>query len=160
MIDRQEKRCPRCEETKPRAEFYASRERPDGLDTYCRPCSRTKRRERYSAGGNDRERAEYYENHAEKRAACKRSYERHREARLEHGREYRAKFPQRDMARSMARAAIKAGALERGPCEECGTDSDIHAHHDDYAQPLVVRWLCPKHHNRHHRAILDPEREP
>ena len=47
--------------------------------------------------------------------------------------------------------AIKRGHLTRQPCEICG-GSDVHAHHDDYAKPLEVRWLCNKHHNFSHRA--------
>lgn len=27
----------------------------------------------------------------------------------------------------------------------------VHAHHDDYAQPLAVRWLCPRCHVAWHR---------
>lgn len=42
------------------------------------------------------------------------------------------------------------GTLIRLPCEICGTDKDVQAHHDDYNRPLEVRWLCRKHHKEHH----------
>lgn len=32
------KRCPRCKETKPRADFVSNRSQPDGLGSYCKPC--------------------------------------------------------------------------------------------------------------------------
>lgn len=44
---------------------------------------------------------------------------------------------------------LKSGDLVRQPCEVCGhprTD----AHHDDYSEPLTVRWLCRQHHTRLH----------
>jgi hypothetical protein len=31
----------------------------------------------------------------------------------------------------------------------CG-EPEAQAHHDDYAKPLDVRWLCNKHHREHH----------
>lgn len=43
--------------------------------------------------------------------------------------------------------------MQRQPCEVCGAEKS-HAHHDDYGQPLVVRWLCHSHHMEHH-AMLD-----
>lgn len=53
-------------------------------------------------------------------------------------------------ARWAARRAVAAGGLVRKPCEQCGAQAQ--AHHDDYARPLDVRWLCRKHHNAaHHR---------
>lgn len=45
--------------------------------------------------------------------------------------------------------AIKTGKLIRQPCEECGAEK-TDAHHDDYAKPLEVRWLCRSHHIQHH----------
>lgn len=45
--------------------------------------------------------------------------------------------------------AIKAGKLVRQPCEECGAEK-AEAHHDDYAKPLEVRWLCRSHHRQWH----------
>ena len=53
------------------------------------------------------------------------------------------------------RAIVKAtrdGTLVRpDSCADCGEVSDnIHAHHDDYREPLKVRWLCPKCHRGWH----------
>lgn len=46
--------------------------------------------------------------------------------------------------------AIRTGHLQRQPCEVCGTDESVEAHHDDYAKPLDVQWLCRHHHVRKH----------
>jgi hypothetical protein len=54
-------------------------------------------------------------------------------------------------ARVSARKAISSGKLIRRPCEVCG-QFPVEAHHDDYGQPLNVRWLCPTHHRAHHAA--------
>lgn len=55
--------------------------------------------------------------------------------------------------------AIRDGKLIKKPCEVCGAE-EVHAHHDDYSQPLRVRWLCPKHHKLHHQieAIMQKTR--
>lgn len=53
------------------------------------------------------------------------------------------------LARHAVSNAIRAGKLERQPCEVCGQEP-AHGHHDDYAHPLAVRWLCPQHHKQHH----------
>ena len=57
----------------------------------------------------------------------------------------------RMMARVIARTAIRRGKLVRQPCEVCGSQP-VDAHHDDYSQPLNVRWLCPAHHRAHHAS--------
>ncbi len=48
---------------------------------------------------------------------------------------------------------IRAGILVKQPCEVCGTNEMIEAHHDDYSKPLEVRWLCSRHHHDHHMKI-------
>lgn len=54
--------------------------------------------------------------------------------------------------RAATRYAIRSGKLTRGPCEVCGQTS-AEAHHDDYGQPLNVRWLCRAHHRAHHQSL-------
>lgn len=45
------------------------------------------------------------------------------------------------------------GDLTPQPCQRCGDAVGVHAHHDDYSQPLAVMWLCPKHHRERHREL-------
>lgn len=49
--------------------------------------------------------------------------------------------------------AIRDGRLVRQPCERCGGDENIHAHHEDYSKPLDVTWLCNPCHAQRHREI-------
>jgi hypothetical protein len=59
----------------------------------------------------------------------------------------------RHRVRALTRSYIKAGKLIKGACEVCRTNDDIEAHHDDYAKPMDIRWLCRKHHREHHLRI-------
>lgn len=45
--------------------------------------------------------------------------------------------------------ALNAGEIAKLPCEVCG-DETVDAHHDQYDEPLNVRWLCRRHHTRLH----------
>lgn len=62
----------------------------------------------------------------------------------------RAKY----LAHKAVENALVAGRLTKQPCERCGTEDKVHAHHDDYSKPLEVRWLCPPHHKERHREML------
>ena len=46
--------------------------------------------------------------------------------------------------------AIKRGRIERLPCEVC-KNKRSDAHHDDYNNPLDVKWLCRLHHMAVHK---------
>jgi hypothetical protein len=46
-------------------------------------------------------------------------------------------------------SGIRRGLVERRPCEVCGAEP-ADAHHDDYARPLAVRFLCRRHHRGWH----------
>ncbi len=51
--------------------------------------------------------------------------------------------------------AIRAGQLIRPEgCSACGRPGNIHAHHDDYAKPLDIRWLCKSCHSKAHHGTL------
>ena len=62
----------------------------------------------------------------------------------------RIEHPEKHRARQLAYNARRRGELIREPCEVCG-DVKVHAHHDDYAEPLKVRWLCNSHHAEWHK---------
>lgn len=49
--------------------------------------------------------------------------------------------------------AIASKKLIRQPCEKCGTNENVVAHHEDYNKPLDVVWLCQKHHRERHLEI-------
>ena len=67
--------------------------------------------------------------------------------------EYEKKNPEKVKAQLDVAHAIEAGKLTRQKCERCDR-TDTHAHHEDYAKPLEVRWLCPPHHKERHKEIL------
>lgn len=60
---------------------------------------------------------------------------------------YRERLPQKTAINAIAQA-MRLGIVERQPCEVCGKYA--HAHHDDYAKPYDVRWLCKPHHQQWH----------
>lgn len=49
--------------------------------------------------------------------------------------------------------ALRKGTLVREPCEVCGSEDRVVAHHDNYSRPLDVRWLCPQHHADAHATM-------
>ncbi len=63
---------------------------------------------------------------------------------------WQAANPKAVWAHQALRSAINRGLIEREPCEVCGA-CPADGHHDDYDKPMVVRWLCRKHHRQHHR---------
>lgn len=62
----------------------------------------------------------------------------------------RKKYPEKTRARNLAAIAIRTGKIKREPCIECGSP-DAEKHHDDYADPLKVTWLCRQCHKNKHR---------
>lgn len=71
-------------------------------------------------------------------------------ARLSH-RNYKENYPLKTAATSAVTNALKRGDLIRPPdCSECGVMTRVEGHHDDYAKPLAIRWLCKKCHTAWH----------
>lgn len=59
--------------------------------------------------------------------------------------------PEKRHAHNLLNDAVRTGKIIRpDSCEDCGSDSPLHAHHTDYSQPLDVRWLCASCHRRRH----------
>lgn len=130
------KRCFKCGAEKPRTEFYAHKQMADGLLGKCKSCAKI------DVGSNREKNSAYYNQRDRERA--------HKYA---PGRKlWRAKNRGVVLAEKALHLAIKHGSVVRRPCEECG-DVRSHGHHEDYRQPLVVKWLCQKHHRRRHAEL-------
>jgi len=55
--------------------------------------------------------------------------------------------------------AIKTGGLVKAEkCSKCESTKKILGHHEDYAHPLVVLWLCGKCHRREHSMKAEDQK--
>jgi len=64
---------------------------------------------------------------------------------------WRERNPKSYLCHLTVQNAMRLGLLTQEPCEVCGNPKG-EAHHDDYSQPLAIRWLCRAHHKAHHAS--------
>jgi len=64
---------------------------------------------------------------------------------------WRKRNPRKSRAHGIVAYKLKTGEIHKRPCEVCGSEERIHAHHNDYSKPLEINWLCGKHHLKHHK---------
>lgn len=145
------KTCKRCSESKQDDEFYKN-------DSSCKECRKALVRANRAA------KADYYREYDKKRfqedprvRARHRKYqntEAGKEAMAKASRKWTEKNANKRAAHVLLGNAIRDGRVSKpDACEECGADDErIHGHHDDYAKPLEVRWLCQKCHVAWHRG--------
>ena len=133
------KHCNTCNTTKDDSEFHNRKASKDGLAARCKLCQRE------------------YDNSRlrdPKRMEMRRAYQKTESGKAAHSRATKKWVDKNTIKRAVhviTGNAIRNGKLEKQPCEVCG-DSIVHAHHDDYAFPMQVRWLCNEHHNEWHRV--------
>ena len=150
------KKCFKCGEIKPLSAFYKHKKMADGRVNKCKECNKLDVRNNYRAN------IDYYKEREKVRAA------------LPHRVEARKRYAKTDEGKSSGNRAKKAwgkrNPIKRGAaivvgnavrdgklikpdsCSKCSnTPSSLHAHHDDYAFPLAVRWLCPGCHTAWHK---------
>jgi hypothetical protein len=139
--------CFRCEDEKALDEFYRAPGMADGHAGKCKECTKTENR------ANRAQKVEQYRAYDRQRGSRP---ERKQQA-AEHTIRWRQQNPEKAAAHRAVRRALRAGELQKQPCEVCEA-ADVHAHHDNYGQPLQVRWLCPLHHVAHHQEVNDVER--
>ena len=133
------KYCGTCEEKKDEIYFGKRKASPDGLSHKCKTCQKVY------------DKARSKDKHRELQ---RRIYSQTEEGKISGSRakaKYIKKNPKKTKAQAIVCRAIRAGNLFAEPCCECGTTESVHAHHDDYAKPLNVRWLCAAHHQQWHR---------
>ena len=132
-----EKKCFKCGEIKNLSFFYKHPQMADGHVNKCKECNKRDVRE------NREKKVEYYRDY-DKARGNRQGYD--------YVRNYRNQYPMKYAAHVLVNNAVKDGRLSRpDSCETCGCIHDqIHGHHDDYALPLSVRWLCPSCHKKWH----------
>lgn len=130
--------CPDCQRYLPVAAFPRSKNRPSGLHTYCLECNRNQQAVERAARGEDYRQMRRRYRSTERGAAA-------------YGR-YVPAHPWQKWAQSKVWREINAGRMTKPEtCSACGKGGIIDGHHDDYALPLVVRWLCRWCHREWHR---------
>ena len=143
------KKCFRCGEEKPLSEYYKHPKMADGHLNKCKECAKSDSRKRGSDPEYERKR-----NKLPHRVEARKAYAKTEAGRLAANRskrKYCANNPRKRKAHSAVSNAIRDGKLERGTeCEVCKATEKLHAHHDDYAKFLDIRWLCVACHKAWH----------
>lgn len=147
--------CKQCGVVKPEADFYVSSR------SKCKECIKTCVRSNRAAN------IEYYREYDRQRAgnpdrvAAREAYqetEKGREAILKGQRAYIERNHIKRAAHLTLRNAVRDRRLIPIACEVCG-DEKTEAHHTDYSKPLMVNWLCAKHHRLLHKQFRQTLRE-
>lgn len=132
--------CGSCNTEKLETEFGKRAASPDGLAHKCKSCQKAYDKTR--SGSRSREEArKKYAKTEQGRAAGRRAKD-----------AWLARNAIKRGANIIVGNAISSGKLRKQDfCSFCGLDGvRIHAHHDDYAKPLEVRWLCSRCHTDWH----------
>lgn len=134
--------CPRCEVV---FQINLSRKR----HVYCRPCESARS-------------VEHARKYPERKRILNKKYlhsEKGKAAIFRKTTTERLRYPEKYKARMAVQTALRNGRLSKQPCEICSEIRSV-AHHDDYAKPLSVRWLCTPHHLETHSAMLTQRKQP
>lgn len=136
------KNCFKCNQDKPRTEFYPHPAMGDGLLGKCKDCTKKDALE-----------------HRLKNLDKVRAYDRARaknpervKASIKYHRYWRQADTRRAKCHNAVARAIRSGLLEVKPCIVCGSDNSM-AHHESYDRPLEVVWYCQVHHTERHKQM-------
>ena len=149
------KRCSKCLLTKPLTEFYRAPRGIGGRRGDCKACliadvtkrealDPVKRRAKNAKfrAANEVALRQYYRNWCAANPRLVRGYEA----------KYAAANREKRLAIRIVNHAIRDGKLTPEPCWVCGAKAE--AHHPAYSEPLMVSWLCRKHHKALHAEFL------
>lgn len=148
--------CFKCNIRQSLSEFYKHSGMADGHLNKCKTCTKKDTKE------NVLKNPEYYREYSIKRSALPHSVEaRHKYSQTIEGRAAALKAKQKwadsnvikRAAHIILQNAVRDGRIKKLECcDKCNNPGKTHGHHDDYAFPLSVRWLCPKCHKEWHKT--------
>lgn len=150
------KQCFKCKKILPLELFYKHPMMADGRVNKCKECNKADVRNNRADKLNyyleyDRARA-----NIPKRVNARSAYSNTANGKLSHSLSKKKWIENNLLKRSASTIignAIRDGKLTKQyACSVCGEDKKrIHGHHDDYAYPMTVRWLCQKCHIAWHK---------
>ena len=140
------KTCFKCQTEKPIEDFYTHPRMADGRLGKCKECTKADSHKRFT------------EKLLDPHWSIK---ERERQRKKEEKRRVlglvkkytKGKYP-RPIANTKMGEAVRSGKLKKLPCQVCG-NKRTQGHHEDYAKPLDVVWLCTRHHADRHIHLRD-----
>lgn len=155
-----EKTCFKCKSIKPLTEFYKHPQMADGHVNKCKECNKKdvianrllrvhhyREYDRLRASDPKRVIARFLYAHS---AAGRRAYQRAHKSLAEN-------YPYKRKAVNAVSNALRDGKMQKLHCFICGSEK-VEAHHTDYSMPLMVEWLCKKHHTAAHVLARSIER--
>ena len=143
------KTCFKCKETKDYSLFYRHKTMSDGYLGKCINCAKSDVIAHRNANIEkirkyDRDRAKHPHRIA---------------SRIEITKAARLKDKRYSQCHNAVAKAVRKGSLEKKHCETCG-ETKVHAHHDNYNEPLNIIWLCAICHKKRHKFLeingIDP----
>ena len=143
------KTCTKCKLEKEVSGFYKDRSKGDGLTNRCKACDSSNS-------------AAYYQKNKQRVKERNRAYSKTpngKKSRCRSNIKMREIHSEKWDARRSVRNAKKRGELVLEPCEACGTEKDIQAHHHKgYAKEhwLDVQWLCRPCHIKADKLLKEP----
>ena len=141
------KTCSKCKTPRPITDFYKDRSQPTGHHYHCKFCKRDNNL-RWSRENRNHVNQKQKESRERRPTAPERAREKQRlhwELRTENA-----------SANGKLRRAVRLGRIEKPDnCSACGDAMPtraLHGHHEDYAKPLEVEWLCYSCHGAKHQT--------
>lgn len=147
--------CKKCHQSKELTEFYQKPKMADGHLNACITCVKAYEKQRRLLIADRLLAYEKARSNLPHRVQARKAYvqtDAGKQAKQRAMNAYRARQPMRTAAHRIFRNAIKYGKVQKGTeCSECGSTLKIEGHHDNYLEPLNVRWLCEVCHKQWHR---------
>jgi len=151
------KTCNQCGVVKDCLDFHKRSDAPDGFRHACKVCVCASSKAWYKANPEQKAATNkvWQQANPEKRAADNKAYRQaNPERHAANTKADRLRYPEKYKARSAVRNAIRDGRLTRpNECSSCNVSCKPEGHHDNYDEPLNVRWLCKACHTAHHNQL-------